>query len=135
MTDEDTPGGGSEVDRPSLREFVERSARRLLLEATLGAAAGALLSTVLPRGEGRAFEFALVGAVAAPVALLLTPVLGSVKYRAVRYGLALSVILTLFLSFMAGGEGVLLEELLVFATLIFGIGALGHGVMLASLER
>lgn len=114
---------------PGLAEFLERSPTRLLLEAALGAAGGALLSTVLPGGEGRAAVFALAGGVTAPLALLLTPVAGSVVRRALRYGAALAVLLTLILSF-AASDGILLEELLGFALLIFGIGAVGHGVLI-----
>ncbi len=114
---------------PGLGEFLERSPARLLVEAALGAAGGALLSTVLPGGEGRAALFALAGGMTAPLALLLTPVAGSGVRRALRYGAALAVLLTLILSF-AASDGILLEELLGFALLMFVVGAVGHGVVI-----
>lgn len=114
---------------------MERSVSRLAVEAALGALGGALLATVLPGGGGRLLEFSVVGAVAAPLALLLTPGSGSVKYRSVRYGLALSVILTLLVSFVYGRQGMLVEELLAFGVVIFAIGAAGHAVMAATVDR
>lgn len=129
------PGhSGPEADQPRLRDFVERSAWRLLLEGVLGAGGGLVFASLLPAGQGRAALFAVVGAVAAPLALLLTPVGGGVVYRGVRYGAALAVLLTLFVSF-AAGEEILLEELLALGVLFFAVGGVGHGIMAATLGR
>lgn len=130
----DDPERAGEASPPPLRDFMERDAWRLLLEAALGAGGGVLLAALLPAGQGRGAFFALVGAVAAPLALLLTPTRGSVAYRGVRYGMALAVLLTLFVSFTMG-DAILLEELLAFGILVFGIGAVGHGAVAASLDR
>jgi hypothetical protein len=119
---------------PPLQEFMERSVARLGVEAALGAAGGYVLATVLPQGEGRVLQFALVGGLAAPLALLLTPLTGSVRYRGARYGLALSVVVTLVVSFATGRHSLPVEELLAFGILIFGIGAVGHGVMATALD-
>ena len=114
---------------------MERSVWRLLLEAAVGAAGGSAFSTVVPEGEGRVLTFALVGALAAPAALLLTPATGSISRRALRYGIALSVLLTLFVSFVVGAENLRLEELLLFGLVILLVGSVGHGVMAVTVDR
>lgn len=137
MRDE-TEGEGAGVGEPdgdpapAMREFMERGLWRLLLEGALGAGGGVLLASLVPEGEGRGALFAAVGAVAAPLALLLTPTRGSVFVRGVRYGVALAVLLTLLVSFTMG-DAILLEELLAFGLFIFAIGAVGHAVVAASL--
>jgi hypothetical protein len=123
-----------EDEAPRLRDFMERSIWRLLLEGALGAGGGVVFASLLPAGQGRAALFAIVGAVAAPLALLLTPVGGGVVYRGVRYGAALAVLLTLVVSFVAG-EDILLEELLALGAIFFAVGGVGHGIMAASLGR
>jgi hypothetical protein len=128
-------GVGPEEEPPGLGEFLERSPARLLSEAALGGAAGVVLASVLPGGEGRELLFGVVGAVAATLSLMLTPVSGSASYRGLRYGLALAAVLTLFLSFAVGADRLPVEELLAYALLFFGIGALGHGFVAAALDR
>jgi hypothetical protein len=126
----ETPG----PDPPRLREFMERSAGRLLVEAVLGGSAGALLAVALGQ-EGLRGAFMMVGALAAPLALMLTPIRGAPTYRGVRYGLALSVLLTLAVSLTGPGRERPVDELILFALLFFALGALGHGVMAATLDR
>jgi hypothetical protein len=123
-------GGGP----PPLRAFMERSPGRLLVEAALGGAGGALLSIGLGLAELRG-AFMVAGAIAAPLALMLTPVRGSIIYRAVRYGLALFVLLTLTVSMSGPGRGRPIEELILFGLLFFAIGTLGHGAMAATVDR
>jgi hypothetical protein len=119
---------------PRLRDFMERSVGRLLLEAVLGGTAGAILSAALGQDELRG-GFMAAGALAAPLALMLTPVRGSPAYRGVRYGLALSVLLTLLISMTGPGRARPVEELVLFGFLFFALGTLGHGVMAATVDR
>ncbi len=121
-------------DPPRLREFMERSAGRLLMEAILGGSAGALLAGALGEEAVRG-AFMLGGALAAPLALMLTPVRGAPAYRGVRYGLALSVLLTLAVSLTGPGRERPVDELILFAFLFFALGAVGHGVMAATVDR
>jgi len=80
-----------ELPRPTLGDLMERTPTRLLVESAVGAGGGAILSGAFPLGtEMGTLGFALSGAVAAPVALLLTPTAGSLAYRAIRYGLGLA---------------------------------------------
>ncbi|TVR64015.1 MAG: hypothetical protein EA422_07700 [Gemmatimonadales bacterium] len=124
-----------ELPRPPLRELMERTPSRLALEAVVGAGGGAALSLALPDwGMGTA-GFAVAGAMAAPIALLLTPVHGSLPYRAIRYGFGLALPVTLVISFVAGADGLLLEDLLVLGLFLFCIGAVGHGAVAAALDR
>jgi len=124
-----------QLPRPPLRELMERTPSRLALEAVVGAGGGAALSLALPDwGLGTA-GFAVAGALAAPLALLLTPVHGSLPYRAVRYGMGLALPVTLVISFVAGSDGLLLEDLLVLAIFLFCIGAVGHGAVASALDR
>lgn len=121
-------------DPPSLHTFMERSLGRLLVEGLVGTAAGALLSVALGAGDLRA-GFMLLGAVSAPVALMLTPVRGPVAYRAVRYGLALFVLLTLVVSMTGPGRDRPIGELILYGFLFFAVGSLGHGLMAATVDR
>ncbi|TVR52663.1 MAG: hypothetical protein EA421_13175 [Gemmatimonadales bacterium] len=121
-------------DPPKLREFVERSAGRLLMEAILGGSAGAILAVALGQEELRG-AFMVAGGLAAPLALMLTPVRGAPAYRGVRYGLALSVLLTLAVSLTGPGRERPVDELILFAFLFFALGAVGHGVMAATVDR
>jgi hypothetical protein len=125
---------GEAPERPPLSAFLERSWGRLLAEGAVGGVVGAVLASVLGAEELRG-HFALSGAVAAPAALMLTPVRGSVVYRALRYGLALAVLLTLVVSMTGPGRDRPVGELLLFGALFFGLGALGHGTMAATLDR
>jgi hypothetical protein len=119
-----------ELPRPTLGELMERTPARLLVESAVGAGGGAILSGVFPLGtEMGTLGFALSGALAAPVALLLTPLAGSLAYRAVRYGLGLALPIVLVVSFVGGTEQILVEDLLILGTILFGIGAVGHGAM------
>jgi hypothetical protein len=137
--DEGKAGGQSQAGRPppppSALDFLEWPLHRIALEVILGAGGGFLLSRVLPGGEEAAALFVAVGAAAAPVALLLTPRRGSPGYRAIRYGLALAVVVTLVASFVAGPEALLLEELLGLALLILAVGTAGHGALAATVDR
>jgi hypothetical protein len=130
----DGPGDGKE-ELPPLSAFLERSPGRLLLEAALGCAGGAALAATLPQAQGPAGVYIAVGAVSAPLALLLTPLRGSVAYRGIRYGLALAVIVTLIFSFVAGSDGLTLEELLALLLLLFAVGTVGHGAVALTLDR
>jgi hypothetical protein len=136
---ESDPGSGPEVeaepapDPPELRDFLERSPARLLVEALLGAAAGTLLAGALRPEDAPTLAFAVAGSITAPLALLLTPISGPVPYRALRYGTALAVLGVLLVSFTAGLEGVRLEELVALGILLLGIGAVGHGAMVTFL--
>ncbi len=132
---EQRPDPDEEPSHPPLRAFVERSLGRLALEAVLGATGGTALALALPQGEGRQVAFAVVGAAVAPLALMLTPVGGSAVRRAFRYGLALSVLLSIFISFAVGADRLLLEELIAFGLLIFAIGFVGHGAVAMTLDR
>jgi hypothetical protein len=120
---------------PSTLDFLEWPLPRIAMEVLLGAGGGFLLSQVLPGGEEVTALFVAVGAAAAPVALLLTPRRGSVGYRAIRYGLALAVVVTLVASFAAGPKALLLEELLGLGLLILAIGTAGHGALAMTLDR
>lgn len=136
LPEEEPRGPGEphpEEEPPPLIEFLERSPGRLLLEAALGAVGGAVLAGALPGGAGREGLFAAVGGAAAVVSLMLTPVSGSVPYRALRYGIALSLTVTLIYSFAAGTD-LLVEQLLAIGIVVFGIGAVGHGLMAATLD-
>jgi hypothetical protein len=141
MTPHENPGPGhagpenGEEERPPLSAFLERSPGRLLVEAALGCAGGAALAATLPQAEGPTGVYIAVGAVSAPLALLLTPLRGSVAYRGVRYGLALAVVVTLIFSFIAGSDGLTLEELLALLILLFGVGAVGHAAVALTLDR
>jgi hypothetical protein len=126
--------GAPDPDPPRLREFMERSAGRLLMEAILGGSAGALLAVALGQEPLRG-TFMMAGALAAPMALMLTPVRGAPAYRGIRYGLALSVLLTLAVSLTGPGRERPVDELILFAFLFFALGSLGHGVMAATVDR
>jgi hypothetical protein len=117
-----------------MREFLERTPARLLAEAAVGAAGGGALSLAFPMAPLGPGGFALAGALAAPLALLLTPVSGSLTYRAFRYGLGLALPVTLAVSFIAGADGFLVEELLILGVLLFCIGAVGHGLVASALD-
>ncbi len=119
-----------ELPRPTLGDLMERTPTRLLVESAVGAGGGAILSGAFPLGtEMGTLGFALSGAVAAPVALLLTPTAGSLAYRAIRYGLGLALPVVLVVSFVGGTQRILVEDLLILGTILFCIGALGHGAM------
>ncbi len=115
--------------------LVERSIPRIFVEGVVGAVGGAILGTVLTDPGAAVAHWVTIGALAAPTALLLTPLRGSVSYRATRYGLALSVLVMLLISFLMGREGVFLTDLLALGALVLGVGAAGHGVMILALER
>ncbi len=104
------------------------------LEAALGGAAGYLLATPLGLEELR-LSLALLGAVAAPLSLTLTPVVGPPAYRAMRYGMALAVILTLVVSFAGQGRERPIGELLYWGAFFFIVGAIAHGAMALTLDR
>lgn len=119
---------------PPLRTFVERSPGRLLMEAALGAGAGAAFAAGLERADAR-LTLMLAGAVLAPLALLLTPVRGGAVRRGLRYGLAIAVLVTLVVSFTGPGRERPVAELLVLGLFAFGIGAVGHGAIAATIDR
>jgi hypothetical protein len=127
--------GGDDLPRPPIRELLEWPLPRILLEAVLGSAGGALFSFALPGAGASYLLFAGVGGVAAPVSLLLTPRTGGIPYRAFRYGLAISVVVTLVASFMAGPEAFLLEELLAFGITLFVLGWGAHAVLAGTVDR
>jgi len=131
----DLPPDLDTLPRPPLRELMERTPSRLALEAVVGAGGGMALSLALPEWGLGPFGFAVAGALAAPVALLLTPVHGSLSYRAIRYGFGLSLPVILVTSFVVGADGLLLEDLLVLGLFLFCIGAVGHGAVAAALDR
>jgi len=81
------------------------------------------------------WSVALLGGVAAPLALMLTPTTGGVMYRALRYGGALAVLLTLVVSFSGEGRDRPLSELLVWGTIFFILGTVAHGLMALTLDR
>ena len=120
---------------PSFQEYFERSAGRLLMEAALGGSAGALLAMVLGQEGFRTGASMVAGAMTAPLALMLTPLRGSPTYRGVRYGLALTVLLTLVVSLTGPGRERPVNELILFSFLFFALGALGHGAMAATVDR
>jgi hypothetical protein len=126
---------GDSLPRPPLRELLEWPVPRLLLEAVAGAAGGALLALALHGAQAPFAWFAGVGAVAAPVSLLLTPRKGGIPYRAFRYGLALSVVVTLAASFVAGPEGFPLDELLAFGMILFVLGWVAHAALASTVDR
>lgn len=128
------PGGG-DLPRPPIRDLLEWPLPRILIEAVLGSAGGALLAFALPGAGASYLLFAGVGAVAAPVSLLLTPRTGGIPYRAFRYGLAISVVVSLVASFVAGPETFLLEELLAFGMILFVLGWGGHAVLASTVDR
>lgn len=133
---EAVPGGPSGPDDPPpLSEFVERTPSRLALEAVLGAGAGFLVGPLLFPEAGGALPFAVAGAILAPMSLLLTPLAGGIMYRAFRYGIALAVLVTLAVSFMVGAEVLPVDELLVIALFVFAVGAVGHGIVAAVVDR
>jgi hypothetical protein len=107
---------------------MDRSLGRLIVEGLLGASAGLLLSVPLA-GPGVRWSFALAGAVLAPLALLLTPIEGTLLRRALRYGLALAVLATLLVSFTGPGRERPVGELVGLGVLFFGIGAVGHSFL------
>jgi hypothetical protein len=127
--------GGNDPPRPPLQELLEWPLPRILLEVIVGAAGGALLAFALHGAEASFPGFAGVGAVSAPLSLLLTPRKGGIPYRAFRYGLALSVVVTLAASFVAGPEGFPLEELLAFGMILFVLGWLGHAVLAGTVDK
>lgn len=114
---------------------MERTPSRLALEAVVGAGGGMALSLALPDWGMGPTGFAVAGALAAPVALLLTPVHGSLVYRAIRYGMGLALPVILVTSFVVGAEGLLLEDLLVLGLFLFCIGAVGHGTVAGVMDR
>ncbi len=116
----------------SLSEFVERSLPRIFLEGVLGAIGGGALSVFATGSAGA--TWITVGALAAPIALLLTPVRGGIAYRALRYGVALAVLVMLIVSFTLGREGVLLEELLTLGASLLVVGAGVHAALLLLVE-
>ncbi|TVP55997.1 MAG: hypothetical protein EA351_09285 [Gemmatimonadales bacterium] len=119
---------------PSIWSFAERGPGRMALEAALGGAAGYLLATPLGLEELR-LSLALLGAVAAPLSLTLTPLEGPPAYRAMRYGMALAVILTLVVSFAGQGRERPIGELLYWGAFFFIIGAIAHGALALTLDR
>jgi hypothetical protein len=131
------PGEPREDDlpRPPLRELVEWSFPRILLEVILGATGGALLPFAIHSAQASFLLFAGVGALSAPLSLLLTPRKGGIPYRAFRYGLALSVVVTLVASFVAGPEAFPLEELLAFGMILFILGWLAHAALAGTVDR
>lgn len=121
-------------DPPSMWSFMERSVGRLLTEAVLGATAGGVIAVALEVPELRT-AFLATGAVAAPLALMLTPVHGAVWYRAFRYGVAVAVILTLIVSFTGMGLERPAGELVVYGALFLVLGTLAHTLMALTLDR
>jgi hypothetical protein len=119
---------------PSMWSFVERSRGRILLEVILGASAGFILAGAFEY-EALRWHFALAGGVAAPIALLLTPMRGGPWYRAVRYGGALAVLLTLVVSFAGQGRERPIDELLLWGVFFFFLGAMGHAAMVLTVDR
>lgn len=114
---------------------MERTPTRLLVESAVGAGGGLILSGVLSAStQMGSLGFALSGALAAPVALLLTPIAGSLAYRAVRYGLGLALPVVLVVSFVGGTDRILVEDLLILGVVLFCIGAVGHGAMSRALD-
>jgi hypothetical protein len=133
---------------PPLSHFVEYGALRILGESGLGAALGGILLPWIP-GFGTSggnvalepgqaglllggvipFEVAgaVVGAVLAPIALLLTPQQGSRGLRAFRYGMALAVAGMLLASFLGPGRERPLSELLLLGGVLLGVGSMIHG--------
>jgi hypothetical protein len=120
---------------PPLWSFLEYSFGRIALEAAIGASAGWFLARALG-GEGNHAGIlgAAAGAVLAPLALLLTPSRGGAGLRAFRYGLALAVLGTLLLSFTGPGRDRPLDELVLGSFFFFGLGAVGHGLVLLSVR-
>lgn len=118
-----------------MESALEHSPGRILLEVLVGGFGGALVARVLPEvGVGMRF-FVLLGAFAAPVALLLTPTQRSLAYRAVRYGVVLAVVVSLIVSFAFGADGISGAGLFSVAVLVFAIGVVGHALMLAATPR
>jgi hypothetical protein len=97
----------------------------------VGAGAGWLLAGALVGTEDGRAGVALAGAVLAPLALLLTPLQGSIMVRSLRYGGALAVLGMLAVSFTGPGRERPVGELLAIGLLLLGIGAVGHGLLLA----
>lgn len=124
-----TPDRSEDPAPPPLGAYLERRPLRLFVEGVVGAAGGGILAHALPDQADRLALFVTVGALAAPIALLLTPVRGSLRYRAVRYGLSLAVLVTLVASFVAGADGLLVDELLGLGVFVFAVGTLGHAVL------
>lgn len=122
------------ADPPSMWSFMERSVGRLVTEAVLGATAGGVLAVALEEPELRT-AFLVTGALVAPVALMLTPVHGPVWYRAVRYGVAVAVLLTLVVSFTGVGLERPAGELVVYGALFLVLGTLAHALMAVTLDR
>lgn len=119
---------------PSMWSFMERSPGRLLTEAVLGATAGGVLAVALEEPELRT-GFLVAGALVAPLALMLTPVRGAVWYRALRYGVAVAVILTLVVSFTGVGLERPAGELVVYGALFLVLGTGAHALMALTLDR
>lgn len=133
--DDDGVDEGSELPPPpSIWSFAERGPMRVALEAFLGGVAGYLLAVPLGLEEAR-LALAVLGAVAAPVSLLLTPLTGPPAYRALRYGMALAVLLTLVVSFAGQGRDRPIGELLFWGAFFFIVGAIAHGAMALTIDR
>ncbi len=115
---------------PPMSAFVERGAVRLMAEAAVGAGVGWLLAGSLGLADVGRGTVALAGAGLAPLALLLTPLHGSIMVRALRYGGALAVLGMLLVSFTGPGRERPVEELLGIGVLLLGVGAVGHGILL-----
>jgi hypothetical protein len=118
---------------PSLLSFLEYSPLRLGGEALLGAVAGGLLAGAAEAGAW--VLFAVAGAVGAPLALMLTPVHGSPWMRGLRYGIALSALLTLGVSLAGPGRDRPVAELLVLGAFLLAVGTVGHGILAATVGR
>lgn len=117
---------------PSVWSFVERPLWRIALESVLGATAGALLAGPLDADAMR-WALAFGGGVLAPMALLLTPVHGSLIYRSLRYGIALAVLAALVVSFSGEGRDRPIDEVLAWGLAFMILGSLAHGCMVAAL--
>lgn len=133
MDDPSTPEIEPE-DPPSMWSFMERTPGRLAVEALLGAAAGSLVAVGMQAPELRT-TFSIVGALTAPVALMLTPVRGPVWYRSVRYGVSVAVLLTLVVSFTGIGLERPVGELIVYGALFMILGSIAHVAMALTLDR
>jgi hypothetical protein len=98
----------------------------------VGGAAGWFLAEALGVGASGRGWVAVAGAVVAPLALLLTPLHGSLMVRALRYGGAVAVLGTLVVSFTGPGRERPVGELLALGVLLLGVGTVGHGLLLAA---
>jgi len=137
LKDRDFPPqrGEPEVEAPpSIWTFLEYSPLRLGIEALLGAVAGGLLGVFLGEGMNERILFSGAGGVAAPLALMLTPVRGSPWMRGLRYGVALSAMVTLGVSLVGPGRERPVGELLGYGVFLFGVGMAGHSLMAATVD-